>query len=147
MENVLRRNNHLFVAYAAPKKIAENSDFIRLLGQKPKLANIFAGFLAYYLRRAKKLPRDRNCKSYQTLDLGMNLFSGCPERHDKAIRNHKKSCQIAMSRRANSHIYCPQQIRAMNACFGLTQGDIESEYDTVPLFFLLCLFYSFLFSN
>ena len=37
MENLLP-NNHLFVAYAAPKKNAENPDFIRLLGQKPKLA-------------------------------------------------------------------------------------------------------------
>ena len=50
-------NNHLFVAYAAPKKIAENPDFIRLLGQKPKLANISADFLAYYSRRAN------NCHS------------------------------------------------------------------------------------
>ena len=33
-------NNHLFAAYAAREKIAENSDFIRLLGQKPKLAII-----------------------------------------------------------------------------------------------------------
>ena len=53
MENLLCPNNHLFVAYAAPKEIAKNSDLIRLLGQKPKLANIFAGFLAYYSRRAK----------------------------------------------------------------------------------------------
>ena len=35
MEYLLCPNNHLFVAYAAPKKIAKNSDFIRLLGQKP----------------------------------------------------------------------------------------------------------------
>ena len=33
-----------------------------------------------------------------------------------------------MSRRTNSHIYCPQQIRATSACFGLTQGDLESEH-------------------
>ena len=45
MEYLLRPNNHRFVAYAAPKKNAENSDFIRLSGQKPKLANIFEGFL------------------------------------------------------------------------------------------------------
>ena len=38
----------------APKTIAEKSDLIRLLGQKPRLANIFAGFLAYYSRRTKK---------------------------------------------------------------------------------------------
>ena len=38
--NTLRPNNHLFVAYyVARKKIAENPDFIRLLGQKPKLAS------------------------------------------------------------------------------------------------------------
>ena len=54
MEYLLGPNNHLFVAYAAPKKIAENSDFIRLLGQKTKLANVFVGFLAYYSRIAKK---------------------------------------------------------------------------------------------
>ena len=53
MEYLLCPNDHLFVAYAAPKKITENPDFIRLLGQKPKLANIFAGFLAYYSHRAK----------------------------------------------------------------------------------------------
>ena len=35
-----------------------------------------------------------------------------------------------MSRRTNSHIYCPQQIRATSACFGLTQGDLESEHKT-----------------
>ena len=44
MEYLLCPNNHLFVAYAAPKKNAENPDLICLLGQKPKLANIFAGF-------------------------------------------------------------------------------------------------------
>ena len=60
----------------------------------------------------------------------MDLCSWCPERHDKAIRDHKKSGQITMSRHTNSHIYCPQQIRAMNACFGLTQVDLESEYTT-----------------
>ena len=60
----------------------------------------------------------------------MSLCRWCPERHDKAIRDHKKSGQIAMSRHINSHIYCPQQIRAMDACFGLTQGDLESEYNT-----------------
>ena len=53
MEYLLCPNNHLFVANAAPKKIAENSYFIRLSGQKPKLANTFAGFLAYYSRMAK----------------------------------------------------------------------------------------------
>ena len=47
MEYLLCPNSHLFVAYAAPKKIAENYDFIRLLGLKPKLDYIFAGFLAY----------------------------------------------------------------------------------------------------
>ena len=41
MEYLLCPNDHLFVAYAAPKKVAENSDFIRLLGQKPKLAIAF----------------------------------------------------------------------------------------------------------
>ena len=55
MEYLLCSNDHLFVAYAALKKIAENTDFIRLLGQKPKLANIFACFLAYYSRR------EQNC--------------------------------------------------------------------------------------
>ena len=54
MEYLLCPNDHLFVAYAAPKKIGENSDFIRLLGQKPMLANIFAGFLAYNSRRETK---------------------------------------------------------------------------------------------
>ena len=45
MEYLMRPNNYLFVAYAAPKKIAENSDFIRLLGQKSKLASsCFRGF-------------------------------------------------------------------------------------------------------
>ena len=53
MEYLLCPNNHLFVAYAAPKEIVENPDSILLLGQKPKLANMFAGFLAYYSRRAK----------------------------------------------------------------------------------------------
>ena len=50
MEYFLCPNNHLFVAYAAPKTIAEKNDLIRLLGQKPKFANIFAGFLAYDLQ-------------------------------------------------------------------------------------------------
>ena len=56
MKYLLCPNSRLFVAYAALKKIAENSDFIRFLGQKPKLANIFAGFLAYYSRS-----RVKNC--------------------------------------------------------------------------------------
>ena len=47
MEYLVCPNNHLFVAYTAPKKIAENYDFICLMGQKPMLADIFAGFLAY----------------------------------------------------------------------------------------------------
>ena len=46
-------HNRFFVAYATPKQFAENSDLIRLLGQQPKLTDIFAGFLAYYSRRAK----------------------------------------------------------------------------------------------
>ena len=35
-----------------------------------------------------------------------------------------------MSWYTNSDIYCPQQIRAMSACFGLTLGGHESEYNT-----------------
>ena len=92
MEYLLCPNNHLFFAYAAPKKITEKLYFIRLLGKKPKLAIIIFS-----------RPCDRN--SYQTLDLEMNLCSWCPERHDKAIRDHKKRGQIAMSRHTNSHIY------------------------------------------
>ena len=76
----------------------------------------------------------------------MNLCGWCPEHHDKAPRDHKKSGRIAMSRHTNSHIYCPQQIRAMNACFGLTQEVILNR-NVLPLFFLLCLFYYFLFSK
>ena len=75
----------------------------------------------------------------------MNLCSWCPERHDTDIRDHKKSGQIAMSRHTNSHhIYCPQQMRAMSACFGLKQGDLESEYNTPFLSSLFFLFFSFL---
>ena len=40
MEYTLYPNDHLFVAYAALKKIAENSNFIRFLSQKIKLAII-----------------------------------------------------------------------------------------------------------
>ena len=36
MGYLLSLNNHLFVAYAALKQITENTDFIRLLGQKPR---------------------------------------------------------------------------------------------------------------
>ena len=54
MENLLCPNNHLFVAYAEPKKIAENSDFIRLLGHKPKLANVFAVFFLHTTRVGQK---------------------------------------------------------------------------------------------
>ena len=147
MEYLLCPNNHLFVAYAAPKNIAENSDFIRLLGQKPKLANIFAGFLAYYLRRAKKLPCDRNRKSYQTLDLGMNLCScaqGVTVKPFGIIRRAVKSpCPGILTAIS---IYCPQQIRAMDACFGLTQGELESEYNTCTPFLSSLSFLLFLFS-
>ena len=52
-----------------------------------------------------------------------------------------------MSRHTNSHIYCPQQIRATSACFGLTQGDLESEHRTPFLSSLSFLFFSFLFCN
>ena len=51
MEYLLCPNHHRLVAYATPQKIAESSDLIRLLGQKPKLANIFAFFFAYNSRR------------------------------------------------------------------------------------------------
>ena len=60
--------------------------------------------------------------------------------------NNFTSGQIAMSRYTNSNMYCPQQISPMSACFGLTQGDLESEYNTrypfssvsvYPLSFLL----------
>ena len=126
MEYLLCPNIHLIVAYyAAPKKITENSDFIRLSGRKPNLANILSDFVAYYSRRAKDC--HAAAISYQTLDLGMNLRRWCPERHDKAIQEHKEIGQIAMPRHTNSHIHCLQQIRAMSACFGLTQGDLESE--------------------
>ena len=48
-----------------------------------------------------------------------------------------------MSRHTNSHICCPQQIRrAISACFGLPQGDLESEYNTP---FLSSLSFLFLF--
>ena len=90
------------------------------------------------------MPCDRNRKSYQTLDLGMNLCTWCPECHDTAIRDHKKSGQITMSPHINSRIYCPQQMRAINACFGLTQGVILN-LNIIPLFFLLCLFIIFFF--
>ena len=33
-----------------------------------------------------------------------------------------------MSRHSNSHILPTQQMRAMSTCFGLSQGDLESEY-------------------
>ena len=48
-----------------------------------------------------------------------------------------------MSRYTNSHIYSPQKIRAMSTCFGLTQGDIESEYSTPFLSSLSFLFFYF----
>ena len=90
LEYLLRPNNHLLVAYAVPKKIAENLDSIRLLGQKPKLAIIiFSRIFLHATRVGQKLPFDRN--SYQTLHLGMNLCSWCPEHHDKAIRDMKKA--------------------------------------------------------
>ena len=47
-----------------------------------------------------------------------------------------------MSRDTNSHNYCPQQIGAMSACFGLTQSDLESGYNTL-VSFLSFLFLSF----
>ena len=91
------------------------------------------------------MPCGRN--SYQTLNLGMNLCSWCPERHDKAIRDHKKSGQIAMSRHTinNSHMYCPQQIRATSACFGLTQGDLGSECNNTPFLSSLSFLFFFFF--
>ena len=73
MERLLRPNNHVFVAYAAPQKIAENSGFIRLLSRKPKLANIFAGFLAYYSRRAKNCHATAIRTKRSTRDESMQL--------------------------------------------------------------------------
>ena len=34
-------------------------------------------------------------------------------------------------------IYCPQQIRAMSACFGLPQGDLESDTPILLLYLLV----------
>ena len=70
MEYLQCPNNHFFVAYAAPKQNAENSDFIRLLGQKPKLDNIFGGFLPYYSRRAQ------NCHATATASRTKRSTSG-----------------------------------------------------------------------
>ena len=59
----------------------------------------------------------------------------------KAMRDHK-SGQIAMSRHTHRHIYCPQQIRAMSACFGSTQDD----RNIIPCpfsFFCLCILFFF----
>ena len=78
----------------------------------------------------------------------MILRSWCPERHDQAFRDHKKSGQIVMSRYANSH----------NIVYILPTTDESNEWATasacdtymvmlnrniiIPLFFLLCVFYS-----
>ena len=51
-----------------------------------------------------------------------------PRASRESNSGRKKSCQIAMSRHNISHVYCPQQIWAMS-CFGLAQGDVESEYN------------------
>ena len=59
-------------------KNTRSTDFIRLLG-KPTLANVFAGFLAYYSGRAKI--RHATPVSFKTLDLRMNPYSWYPERH------------------------------------------------------------------
>ena len=69
--------NHLFVAYATPKKNAESPVFIRLLGKK--LSSLL--FLRVFLhtnRVGQNSPGDRN--SCKTLDLRMNLYSWYPER-------------------------------------------------------------------
>ena len=121
-------------------------------------------FSRVFLHTTRVGPCDRN--SYQTLDLGMNLCSWCPERHDKNIRDIRRALKspcpgiltaivdvavLTLTRTIKSvvtgqapvtlelrntpgkkntnkpklvHMYCPQQIRAISACFGLTQGDL-----------------------
>ena len=106
---------------------------------------IFSRVFLHTTRARRNNACDRNRKSYKTLGLGMNLCSWCPERHKKANRDNQKSGRIAMSRHTNSRIYFPQQMRAMSACFELTQGDLESEYDNTPFLSSLTFLFSSLF--
>ena len=77
----------------------------------------------------------------------MSQCSWCPERHDKVIRDiHNKSGQVAMSRHTNSHTNCSPQIRAMSACFILTQTGWSRIGIKYPFPFF-CILYSIHFSN
>ena len=61
-------------------------------------------------------------------------LSSCPgetqlQRHRQhTARRMPNSTHTTAARMKPPAIYCPLQIRAMSACFGLSQGDLEWEY-------------------
>ena len=93
---------------------------------KPKLANIVAGFLAYYSLRATKKKHHATAIRTKRSTSGCIYTVGTQSVKDKAFRGMravKSSCPGILTA-----IICAQQIRAMSACFGWSRGDLESEY-------------------
>ena len=81
-------------------------------------------FLQYHSRRAKV----RHATAIRTKRSTSELICTVDTQRvqDKAIRDVravKTPCPGILTA-----ICCPQQTRAMSACFGLSQGDLESEY-------------------
>ena len=88
------------------------------------------------------MPYGRNF--YQTLDLGMNLCSWCPERHDKAVRDIRRAVKSPCPGILTAIYILPTTDKSNERLLWLgTQGDLESEYNTPFLSSLSLLIFSF----
>ena len=116
---VMKHYNHLFVAYPTSEKNAENPNFIRLLG-KSLSSLIFSGVCLHTTRVGQtSAPRPKFLQTARPQDETV----GTQSVKDKIIRDIsavKTPCPGI-----RTAIHCRQQISAMNAYFGLSQGDIE----------------------
>ena len=113
-----------FVAYATPKTFAENPVFMRLLGKNLSSLIFSRVFLPTTRAGLKFAMRTQFVQNDRPQDESIQLVPKASKiKAIRDIRAVKPPCPGILTA-----IYCPQQIRAMSACFGLSQGDLESEY-------------------
>ena len=121
--------------------------------KQPKLANIFAGFLACYSSRAE-IRHAIAILTKRSTSSGCIYTVGTQSVKDKAIRDIIRTAKSPCPGIQPSHILPTTQIRSMSACSDLSQGDFESEHLhctavftcwcslSEKLFSILCLFSS-----
>ena len=87
---------------------------------------IFAGVLAHYSGRAQNChATPQFLQNARPQDEYIQLLVGTQSAENSAIRDI--GAVKSQSPGIPTAVYCPQQIRAMSACVGLSQRDIEAE--------------------